>query len=71
MNERALTLNKKWLNTDIDYLKQSLAHTMEKKSQTTDVKEIKRFNYFIRRTERFLKYARAYERELRKCTTSL
>lgn len=68
MNERALTLNKKWLDTDIDYLKQSLAHTMEKKSQTTDVKEIKRFNYFIRRTERFLKYARTYEKELRKCT---
>lgn len=71
MNEKALTLNKKWLDTDIDYLKQSLAHTMEKKSQATDVKEIKRFNYFIRRTERFLKYARTYERELRKCTTSL
>lgn len=69
MNERALTLNKKWLDTDIDYLKQSLAHTIEKKSQTTDVKEIKRFNYFIRRTERFLKYARTYEKELRKCTT--
>lgn len=69
MNERALTLNKKWLNTDIDYLKQSLAHTMEKKSQTTDVKEIKKFNYYIRRTERFLKYARTYEKELRKCTT--
>lgn len=71
MNEKALTLNKKWLDTDIDYLKQSLAHTMEKKSQATDVKEIKRFNYFIRRTERFLKYARTYERELRKCITSL
>lgn len=69
MNERALTLNKKWLDTDIDYLKQSLAHTMQKKSQATDVKEIKRFNYFIRRTERFLKYARTYEKELRKCTT--
>lgn len=69
MNEKALTLNKKWLDTDIDYLKQSLAHTMEKKSQTTDMKEIKKFNYYIRRTERFLKYARTYEKELRKCTT--
>lgn len=69
MNERALTLNKKWLDIDIDYLKQSLAHTMKKKSQVTDVKEIKRFNFFIRRTERFLKYVRTYERELRKCTT--